>query len=200
MTPLGKKHKTHPTVRRSRGQVHSRVVLASCQMRGEKTALIDTSCTAGSAHQLRRICGTGRERGSRPGRQPGLQPGDRIGIFLPNCWEFGVAFHAATAGRRDSDDAEPHVSRARGALSTRDLRRGRADHRWHAAQRNQPVRAPELRNVFTTAHAPRPADPAVRIPAANARQAESAESPNRFPARRWQRFPSPAAPPDCPKA
>ncbi len=25
----------------------------------------------------------------------GIKPGDRIGIFLPNCWEFGVAIHAA---------------------------------------------------------------------------------------------------------
>ena len=25
----------------------------------------------------------------------GIKPGDRIGIFLPNSWEFGVAFHAA---------------------------------------------------------------------------------------------------------
>ena len=26
----------------------------------------------------------------------GIRPGERIGIYLPNCWEFGVAFHAAT--------------------------------------------------------------------------------------------------------
>ena len=26
----------------------------------------------------------------------GIRPGDMIGIYLPNCWEFGVAFHAAT--------------------------------------------------------------------------------------------------------
>ena len=26
----------------------------------------------------------------------GVRPGDMVGIFLPNCWEFGVAFHAAT--------------------------------------------------------------------------------------------------------
>ena len=26
----------------------------------------------------------------------GFVPGEMIGIYLPNCWEFGVAFHAAT--------------------------------------------------------------------------------------------------------
>ena len=26
----------------------------------------------------------------------GTRPGEVIGIFLPNCWEFGVAYHAAT--------------------------------------------------------------------------------------------------------
>ena len=24
-----------------------------------------------------------------------IKPGDKVAIFLPNCWEFGVAFHAA---------------------------------------------------------------------------------------------------------
>ena len=26
----------------------------------------------------------------------GIRPGEVLGIFLPNCWEFGVAYHAAT--------------------------------------------------------------------------------------------------------
>ena len=26
----------------------------------------------------------------------GVRPGEMIGIYLPNCWEFGVAYHAAT--------------------------------------------------------------------------------------------------------
>jgi len=26
----------------------------------------------------------------------GIRPGETIGIFLPNCWEFGIAYHAAT--------------------------------------------------------------------------------------------------------
>lgn len=70
------------------------VVLASCQMRGEKTAVIDTSCTpavrisyAGYADRV--------ESAARGLVASGIRPGDRIGIFLSNCWEFGVAFHAA---------------------------------------------------------------------------------------------------------
>ncbi len=70
------------------------VVIAACQARGEKIALIDTSCTpavrisfAGYADRV--------ESAARGLVANGIRPGDRIGIFLPNCWEFGVAFHAA---------------------------------------------------------------------------------------------------------
>ena len=63
-------------------------------MRGEKTAIIDTSC-----NPARRISfaeyGELVEQTARGLVAAGIQPGDRIGIFLPNSWEFGVAFHAA---------------------------------------------------------------------------------------------------------
>jgi len=74
--------------------VHN-VVLDSCRKHGDKTAIIDTSCTPprrityaeygdlveGTAHGL---------------VAAGIRPGELIGIYLSNCWEFGVAFHAAT--------------------------------------------------------------------------------------------------------
>jgi long-chain acyl-CoA synthetase len=70
------------------------VVLASCRGRGEKTAIIDTSCTP-----ARRITfaeyGELVEQAGRGLVANGIKPGERIGIFLPNSWEFGVAFHAA---------------------------------------------------------------------------------------------------------
>jgi acyl-CoA synthetase (AMP-forming)/AMP-acid ligase II len=70
------------------------VLLASCRRRGEKTAIIDTSCTS-----ARRIgyaeYGELVESAARGLAASGIRPGDRIGIFLPNSWEFGVAFHAA---------------------------------------------------------------------------------------------------------
>ena len=64
----------------------------------------------------------------------GIRPGEMVGIFLPNCWEFGVAYHAAMLAGATPDYAEPHLSRARGALSAGKLRRGRAHQRWLAAQ------------------------------------------------------------------
>jgi len=71
------------------------VVLASCRQRGEKIAIIDTSCTP-----ARRIsfAGFGEmvEQAARGLVAAGVRPGDRIGIFLPNCWEFGAALHAIT--------------------------------------------------------------------------------------------------------
>jgi acyl-CoA synthetase (AMP-forming)/AMP-acid ligase II len=71
------------------------VILESCRRYGSKTALVDTSCTP-----ARRISyaeyGELVERTARGLVAHGVRPGDRIGIYLPNCWEFGVAFHAAT--------------------------------------------------------------------------------------------------------
>ncbi len=95
MTPIA-----NETTKRTRlyddpeGKFLHDVVLASCQMRGEKTALIDTSCTPevriGYAGYADRV-----ESAARGLVASGIRPRDRVGIFLPNCWEFGVAFHAA---------------------------------------------------------------------------------------------------------
>ncbi len=71
------------------------VVLASCARHGAKIAIIDTSCSP-----VRRLTysayGALTESVARGLVAAGIQPGDRIGIYLPNCWEFGIAFHAAT--------------------------------------------------------------------------------------------------------
>jgi acyl-CoA synthetase (AMP-forming)/AMP-acid ligase II len=69
------------------------IVLQSCQKNAGKTALIDTSCD-------RRF--TFAEYGSlieslaRGLISAGLVPGEVIAIFLPNSWEFAIAYHAAT--------------------------------------------------------------------------------------------------------
>src|SRR5712664_957570 len=69
------------------------VVLQSCRQNGSKTALIDTSCD----HRF-----TFAEYGSlveslaRGLISAGLAPGEVIAIFLPNSWEFGITYHAAT--------------------------------------------------------------------------------------------------------
>jgi len=71
------------------------VVLASCRQHGEKTAIVDTSC-----NPVRRISFAEYadlvETAARGLVASGIKPGDRIGIFLPNSWEFGIAFHATT--------------------------------------------------------------------------------------------------------
>ena len=76
------------------GKFLHEVVLASCRARGEKTAIVDTSCSP-----TRRISFAEYaemvESAARGLVASGIKPGDRIGIFLPNSWEFGVAFHAA---------------------------------------------------------------------------------------------------------
>ena len=71
------------------------VILDACRKHGAKIGLIDLSCDP-----PRRISyaeyGELVERVARGMIAAGIRPGDMIGIFLPNCWEFGVAFHAAT--------------------------------------------------------------------------------------------------------
>ena len=49
----------------------------------------------GTAHYL---CRLWRDGGARRTWTvaAGIRPGEVVGIFLPNCWEFGVAYHAAT--------------------------------------------------------------------------------------------------------
>jgi len=69
------------------------VILDSCRRHPEKIALIDTS-------NGRRFTyaeyGDNVERVAHGFVAAGLQPGDVIAIFLPNSWEFAVAYHAAT--------------------------------------------------------------------------------------------------------
>jgi acyl-CoA synthetase (AMP-forming)/AMP-acid ligase II len=69
------------------------VVLQSCRRNNRKTALVDTSCD-------RRF--TFAEYGSlveslaRGLISAGLAPGEVVALFLPNSWEFAIAYHAAT--------------------------------------------------------------------------------------------------------
>ncbi|HVP53879.1 MAG TPA: AMP-binding protein [Candidatus Eisenbacteria bacterium] len=73
--------------------IHS-VILDACRKHGDKLAVVDTSCKP-----YRRITyaeyGELVERTARGLVAAGIRPGEMIGIYLPNCWEFGVVFHAA---------------------------------------------------------------------------------------------------------
>ncbi len=68
-------------------------VLASCRRTPQKTAIVDPSCN-------RRITyaeyGELVEAVARGFIAAGLKPGEVIAIYLANCWEFCVAYHAAT--------------------------------------------------------------------------------------------------------
>src|SRR5271165_3693363 len=74
--------------------VHA-AILESCRKHASKVAIIDTSCkparrlTYGAYAEL-------VERVARNLVATGVCPGEVVGIYLPNCWEFGVSFHAAT--------------------------------------------------------------------------------------------------------
>ncbi len=95
--------------------VHN-VVLESCRRNPEKVALVDTSCMDSSCansfggdpsgHVAAGLGSSGRITFAQYGElveslahglvSAGLKPGEVIAIFLPNCWEFAVTYHAAT--------------------------------------------------------------------------------------------------------
>jgi long-chain acyl-CoA synthetase len=69
------------------------VILDSCRHHGQKIALVDASCglrlTYAEYAEL-------VETAARGLISAGLKPGEVIAIFLPNSWEFCIAYHAAT--------------------------------------------------------------------------------------------------------
>lgn len=67
------------------------VVLESCRRHGEKTALVDASSGRRLSYSE---YGEEVERLARGLVAAGIKPGDIVAIFLPNSWEFAVAFHA----------------------------------------------------------------------------------------------------------
>lgn len=75
------------------GRFVHQLILESCQRFPNKTAIVDTSCN-------RRL--TYAEYGdiinclAHGFLAAGVKPGEVIAIYLPNCWEFCVAYHAAT--------------------------------------------------------------------------------------------------------
>ena len=66
-------------------------VLSACRIYGEKVALIDGDHRISYAKYGELV-----ENVARALITAGVSPGDRIGILLPNSWEFAVTYHAAT--------------------------------------------------------------------------------------------------------
>src|SRR3954468_6977265 len=71
-------------------------VLTACRKHAAKTALVDTSCIGAPRRITFGEFGDMIERAARGFVALGITPGDVIAIYLPNSWEYAVAFHAAT--------------------------------------------------------------------------------------------------------
>ncbi len=69
------------------------LVLDACRRNAQKTALVDTSCGRRLTYSE---YGEIVESAARGLIAADIRPGDVIAIFLPNSWEFCVAYHAAT--------------------------------------------------------------------------------------------------------
>ena len=85
------------------------VVLQSCQRNAAKTALVDSSC--GRRFTYAEYAGL-VESLARGFVAAGLKPGEVIAIFMPNSWEFAIAYHAATLAGGIPTLLNPVLSRA----------------------------------------------------------------------------------------
>jgi len=75
------------------GRFVHEVVIESCRRNPSKVALIDTSCDRRITYAEYAELVESLARGLV---STGLTPGEVVAIFIPNSWEFGVAYHAAT--------------------------------------------------------------------------------------------------------
>jgi acyl-CoA synthetase (AMP-forming)/AMP-acid ligase II len=73
-------------------------ILNSCRSHGERTAVVDTSLPQGDPNRSLSYARYGEivEALAKRFVRQGIRPGDVIAIYLPNCWEFAAAYHAAT--------------------------------------------------------------------------------------------------------
>src|ERR1051326_1342399 len=71
------------------------VILETCRRRSEHTALVDYS-TAEPRRFTYGEYGALVEQAARSLVAAGVRPGDIVAIYLFNCWEFCVTYHAAT--------------------------------------------------------------------------------------------------------
>ncbi|HEY1731642.1 MAG TPA: AMP-binding protein [Terriglobales bacterium] len=76
------------------GKFLHEVVLDSCHRHHAKVAIVDASCTP-PFRITYAAYGEMVEMAAAGMVSADIKPGDTVAIFLPNCWEFGIAFHAA---------------------------------------------------------------------------------------------------------
>src|SRR3954468_13245242 len=71
-------------------------VLSACRQHAGKTALVDTSCIGPPRRISYAEVGELIEQVAKGFVATGIKPGEVIAIYLPNSWEYAIAFHAAT--------------------------------------------------------------------------------------------------------
>lgn len=71
------------------------LILESCRRYAGKTAVVDASCGRRLSYAE---YGEGVERLAHGLVAAGMKVGEIVAIFLPNSWEFCIAYHAITLG------------------------------------------------------------------------------------------------------
>src|SRR5437868_11487016 len=131
------------------GKFLHEAILDACGSFGNKTALVDMSVVdaAGSPKRISYAeLGEAISAVARGLVAEGLRPGDRVGIFLPNSWEFCVTCHAITLAGGIPSPLNP-------SYREREVRFQLRDSGAAVLITNAPLIAgglPELRAVYTT--------------------------------------------------
>src|SRR5437868_729295 len=71
-------------------------VLGACNKFSKKTALVDTSCIGPARSILYEEFAGLVEITARNLVASGIRPGEVVAIYMPNCWEYAVSYHAIT--------------------------------------------------------------------------------------------------------
>ena len=71
-------------------------ILAACNKFPKKVAMVDTSCLPYPRRITFAEYADLVERVAKNFVVHGIKPGEVVAIYLPNCWEYAVAYHAAT--------------------------------------------------------------------------------------------------------
>ncbi len=128
----------------------------------------------------------------------GIRPGEMIGIFLPNCWEFGVAYHAATLAGAMPTTLNPTYREREVRIQLEDSGAVALISDGSLLSGIDLSGLPSAAQGLHGSHARAQRVAAIRF-AFSSRQHACLPNRSETPSSRWRRFPSPAGPPGCPR-
>ncbi len=171
------------------------LVLDSCRRFPNKTALLDTSINRRFTYAE---YGETIERLARGLIAAGLKPGEVVAIFLPNSWEFAAAYHATTLAGGFPTLLNPTYREREVRYQLENSGAAILITDGATLGRHQSSRPPQPASRLQ--HAPASSRNRRLLRPAETRHSHAAGTRHNPPKKPSPHFPTPAAPPDCPRA